>query len=541
MSVKESIGSKVEPSVTRKAIQPPLRPLGVFVCRKMGNKNSQPRPRAAIAVPSAIPVPDAITTFQISQQGDEHKSVDMLREEILLESRTIKEMVPKIRNLNTECQAAKARGNIEECIHLSNRVVAMGDKIQMRRKRVFHLATILRKKRGLEPVEFYTEEEEQKSAKHILYEMEAIVPVTKILNERVQELSAEMVTASTLKDHSKVMKLSSLIRSTAAEVRLCSQRVRGKFQILQSKDHSNQYIDDWNLFLEAKKKDVDALLEARKLLEDQVGVSDVLDENATMFESEGLNESNAKIAAANQEIHVCNIALVQYKRFCHLMRVSFRHKMFCDAIKKSSARKDLVLNKVLKSKSAKLLVAIRVTNNKFQEVTKQMKANEGDFELYKRYFGCIMRCGGPDKMETAASNKKVALKGNRKEKARDEKDDTDQLPVATASPIDIYDITMRDVVVAIAIPEEPATVGQQTMTSGSAETNETTRHSKPVAANEDPDATDDYADVPEDDFKESLQAMIARMPDLPTGLETPQQEEEEEQEADKNSRKLYAS
>ena len=55
--------------------------------------------------------------------------------------------------------------------------------------------------------------------------------------------------------------------------------------------------------------------------------------------------------------------------------------------------------------------------------------------------------------------------------------------------------TMRDVVVAIAIPEEPATVGQQTMTSGSAETNETTRHSKPVAANEDPDATDDYADA----------------------------------------------
>ena len=118
-------------------------------------------------MPSAIPVPDAVTTFQISRQGDEHKSVDMLREEILLESRTIK-MVPKIRNLNTECQAAKARGNIEECIQLSNRVVAMGDKIQMRRKRVFHLATILRKKRGLEPVEFYTEEERAKVCRHIL-------------------------------------------------------------------------------------------------------------------------------------------------------------------------------------------------------------------------------------------------------------------------------------------------------------------------------------------------------------------------------------
>ncbi len=507
----------------------------------MGNRNSQPRPRAAIAVPSAIPVPDAVTTFQISRQWDEHKSVDMLRDEILLESRTIKEMVTKIRNLNTECQTAKARGNIEECIRLSNRVVAMGDKIKMRRKRVFHLATILRKKRGLEPVEFFAEEEEQKSPKHILYEMEAIVPVSKILDQRIQELSAELFTATTLKDHSRVMKLSNMISSTAAEVRLRSQRVRRKFQILQSKDHSNQYMDDWNLFLEAKKKDVDALLEARKLLEDQVGVSDVLDENATMFESEGLHESNAKIAATNQEIRVCNIALEQYKRFCHLMRVSFRHKILCDAIKKSSARKDLVLNKVLKSKSAKLLVAIRVTNNKFQEVTKQIKANQGDFELYKRYFGCIMRCGGPGRMETATSNKKVALVGNRKEQVRDEKDNTDQLPVATAFPVDIYDITMRDVVVAIATPEEPDTVGQRSTTSSSAETNGTTKHSKPVAANEDPDATDDYADVPEDDFKESLQAMIARMPDLPTGLETLQQEEEEEQDADKNSRKLYAS
>ena len=82
------------------------------------------------------------------------------------------------------------------------------------------------------------------------------------------------------------------------------------------------------------------------------------------------------------------------------------------------------------------------------------------------------------------------------------------------------------------------------MTSGSAETNETTKHSKPVAATKDADATNDYADVPEDDFKESLQAMIARMPDLPTGLETPQQdveEEEGEEEADENSKKIYAS
>ena len=128
MSVKESIGSKVEPSVTRKAIQPPLRPLGVFVCRKMGNKNSHTDREQQSQCQARFQCQTLLQRFQISQQGDEHKSVDMLREEILLESRTIKEMVPKIRNLNTECQAAKARGNIEECIHLSNRVVAMGDK-----------------------------------------------------------------------------------------------------------------------------------------------------------------------------------------------------------------------------------------------------------------------------------------------------------------------------------------------------------------------------------------------------------------------------
>ena len=69
------------------------------------------------------------------------------------------------------------------------------------------------------------------------------------------------------------MKLSQMISSTAAEIRLLSQRVRGKFKVLQSNDHSNQYIDEWNRFLEAKK-DVDALLRARKLLEEQVGISD---------------------------------------------------------------------------------------------------------------------------------------------------------------------------------------------------------------------------------------------------------------------------
>ena len=81
------------------------------------------------------------------------------------------------------------------------------------------------------------------------------------------------------------------------------------------------------------------------------------------------------------------------------------------------------------------------------------------------------------------------------------------------------------------------------MTSRSAETNEEASHSKPVAATEDPDATDDYADVPKDDFKESVQAMIARMPDLPTELETPPQdmEEEENEEEDESSMKLYAS
>ena len=147
-------------------------------------------------------------------------------------------------------------------------------------------------------------------------------------------------------------------------------------------------------------------------------------------------------------------------------------------------------------------------------------------------------------METATSNKKVALVGNRKEQVRDEEDNTDQLPVATAYPIDIYDIPMGDL--AIAALAEPATAVQQLdMTSCSAGTKAgETRHSKPAAATKDPDATNDYADVPEDDFKESVQAMIARMPDLPTGLETPPQdmeEEEMEQEVDESSMKLCAS
>ena len=253
---------------------------GVFVCSKMGNSNSQPRAGAAIAVPSAIPVPDATATFQISRQEDEHKSADMLRNEILQGSKTVKEMVSRIKTLNTECQAAKARGDVQECIGLSNRVVAMGDEIKMRNKRQVHLATILRKKRGLKLLEFCTIEEDQKSAKHLLYEMEAIETVTKLLNQRIKELSAEVVAATTVKAHSRVMKLSQMISSTAAEIRLLSQRVRGKFKVLQSNDHSNQYIEQF--IFKAKKKDVDAL-GSEKIVGRPGRVSDVLDENATMF------------------------------------------------------------------------------------------------------------------------------------------------------------------------------------------------------------------------------------------------------------------
>ena len=155
-----------------------------------------------------------------------------------------------------------------------------------------------------------------------------------------------------------------------------------------------------------------------------------------------------------------------------------------------------------------------------------------------------MRRSGPGAMKTAAPDKHVALGGDRKEQVMDEKDDTTQLPVATAYPIDVYDIPMGDL--AIAALAEPATAVQQLdMTSCSAGTKAgETRHSKPAAATKDPDATNDYADVPEDDFKESVQAMIARMPDLPTGLETPQQdmeEEDNEEEVDESSMKLYAS
>jgi hypothetical protein len=505
----------------------------------MGNSTSTEA--AAVPNAAALNAPNAAAlnagTIQIVRPEDKGKSNEVLSEEVKTEREIMRKKVDVLKALNMECQAAKNARAYEKCKFLSECVVNKAKEVEMHKRRVLHLLGLKGISKGVAHVEFFAVNDQNKSDRHILYEMEAIVPVTNLLNSRAQELKKGFDLAKTSENKRP---LALLLRSTSAEAQALLKTVQKKALLLKERNRSVDPDEAWKLFIEAKEKDADALLAEIKSLEEAVDASNAADVRATLERS--LGEKHARLAVVKREIKMSSIALDQNKRFCHLKRMSFRNSAMVAAVKAALARKDTGFAKIASAHSKMLAAAVVVINEKFQQVNREMKSNKEDYIMYGKFLGPMRRRCGPDAMRTGEIGKEESgLTNDARKPTAMRKDEVDDLPVATAVTVTGSDFPMGDLVMVTPILEEPVLVEEVVLTSGSDETEDAVTHSiePALAGTVLPDPTEE---LPERSFESTLQAVIDSMPDLPAGLEALEGEEAGEGvKTDESSRKPCAS